>query len=84
MRRFRTLETLQEQIATDINARLLDKSVNVLFEEKSRDRWRGRTKTNKLVFVESNQDLLGKECDVKITWTGPWSMIGTLEAQTGS
>lgn len=84
MRRFRTLETLQEQIATDINARLLDKSVNVLFEEKSRDRWRGRTKTNKLVFVESNQDLLGKECDVKIIWTGPWSMIGTLEAQTGS
>ena len=78
MRRFRLLEELQEEISAEINARLLDQTVSVLFEEHRRGRWRGRTPTNKLVFVESDRDLLGQELDVKITWTGPWSMIGTL------
>lgn len=78
MRRFRLLETLQEEISTEINARYMDHSVTVLFEEKTRGRWRGRTPTNKLVFVESDQDLHGQEREVKIHWTGPWSMIGDL------
>jgi tRNA-2-methylthio-N6-dimethylallyladenosine synthase len=79
MRRFRLLESLQKEIATEINAHLMGKRVTVLFEEKSRGRWRGRTPTNKLVFVESDENLLGQERDVKITWTGPWSLIGSLE-----
>jgi len=78
MRRFRLLETLQEEIASEINARYLGETVRVLFEEKSRDRWRGRTRNNKLVFVESQENLLGEEQDITIHWTGPWSMIGTL------
>ncbi len=81
MRRFRLLESLQEEIATEINARLLGKTVSVLIEEKSKGRWRGRTPTNKLVFLESDENLLGQEKDVHITWTGPWSMIGTLEEE---
>ena len=32
----------------------------VLFEGKNKDRWRGRTPTNKLVFVSSEANLLGK------------------------
>ena len=79
MRRFRILEDLQEKIATEINGRLLGQTVNVLFEEKSRGRWRGRTPTNKLVFVESDENLLGQEQDIHITWAGPWSLIGSLE-----
>jgi tRNA-2-methylthio-N6-dimethylallyladenosine synthase len=79
MRRFRLLEELQEGISAEINARYLDQTVSVLFEEFSRGRWRGRTPTNKLVFVESDQDLLGQELEVKINWTGPWSMIGELD-----
>jgi tRNA-2-methylthio-N6-dimethylallyladenosine synthase len=79
MRRFRLLEDLQEKISDEINAKLMGETVNVLFEEKSKGRWRGRTPTNKLVFVESREDLRGQEKDVRITWTGPWSMIGTLE-----
>ncbi len=76
MRRFRLLEDLQEEISAEINIRYLGETVSVLFEEQSRGRWRGRTPTNKLVFVESDQDLLGEERLVRITWTGPWSMIG--------
>lgn len=80
MRRFRLLENLQKEISAEINARLLDTAVSVLFEEESRGRWRGRTPTNKLVFVESLEDLRGQERLVRLNWTGPWSMIGTLAA----
>jgi len=76
MRRFRELEALQEQVVGEINARYLNQTVDVLFEEKVKRRWKGRTRTNKLVFVESDEDLRGRLVNVKIDWTGPWSMIG--------
>ena len=79
MRRFRMLEELQERIVGEINARYLGETVPVLFEEKVKQRWKGRTPTNKLVFVESEEDLRGQIRDVHITWTGPWSMIGNLK-----
>jgi tRNA-2-methylthio-N6-dimethylallyladenosine synthase len=81
MRRFRLLEALQEKVSGEINSRLMDQTVSVLFEELSRGRWRGRTPTNKLVFVDSDENLLGQERDVVITWTGPWSMIGKLKSE---
>jgi len=77
-RRFRLLEELQESIATEIHATYLGKTVEVLFEEPVRGRWKGRTPTNKLVFVESQADLRGQILPVEITWTGPWSMQGRL------
>jgi len=76
--RFRKLEELQESIVAEINTRLLGEKVDVLFEEEVKGRWRGRTPTNKLVFVESEADLRGKILPVTITWTGPWSMQGKL------
>lgn len=74
MRRFRVLEDLQEKIVGEINARYLGEKVEVLFEEKVKGRWKGRTPTNKLVFIESDDDLRGKVLPVTVTWTGPWSM----------
>ncbi len=74
MRRFRLLEDLQEKIGGEINAQFLGQKVEVLFEDKVKGRWRGRTPTNKLVFVESEADLRGKVLPVTVTWTGPWSM----------
>jgi tRNA-2-methylthio-N6-dimethylallyladenosine synthase len=81
MRRFRLLEKLQEQIVGEINQKYLGQSVEVLFEEKVKGRWRGRTPTNKLVFVESDEDLHGRIESAKVTWTGPWSMQAALERQ---
>jgi len=81
MRRFRLLEDMQEQIVAEINARYLGETVDVLFEEKVKGRWKGRTPTNKLVFTESDDDLRGKVLPVKVTWTGPWSMQATLLRQ---
>ena len=78
MRRFRALEDLQEGIAGEINRHYLGETVQVLFEEKVKGRWKGRTETNKLVFVESARDLKAALLPVRITWAGPWSMIGAL------
>jgi tRNA-2-methylthio-N6-dimethylallyladenosine synthase len=80
-RRFRALEEQQERIVGEINSNYLGQVTEVLFEEKVRDRWKGRTPTNKLVFVQSSQNLTGKLANVHITWAGPWSMIGRLPQQ---
>ncbi len=74
MRRFRLLEDLQEKIVDEINQKYLGETVEVLFEEKVKNRWKGRTPTNKLVFVETEEDLRGKLLPVTVTWAGPWSM----------
>ena len=74
MRRFRVLEDLQEGIVAEINQSYLGATVEVLFEEKVKGRWKGRTPTNKLVFLESDDDLKGRIVPVTITWAGPWSM----------
>jgi tRNA-2-methylthio-N6-dimethylallyladenosine synthase len=79
MRRFRLLEHLQAGITAEINSRYLGTKVAVLFEDKVKGRWRGRTPTTRLVFVESSEDLRGQEREVLITWTGPWSMQGRLD-----
>lgn len=74
MNRFRELEELQSRIATEINSKYLDQTVEVLVEEKHKGRWKGRTRTNKLVFFESAINHHAKLVPVKIEWTGPWSM----------
>lgn len=78
MRRLHLLDDLQEQIVAEINKKYLGQTVDVLFEEKVKNRWRGRTPTNKLVFVESEDNLMGKILPVTVTWTGPWSMQANL------
>jgi tRNA-2-methylthio-N6-dimethylallyladenosine synthase len=78
MRRFRLLEAQQERIATEIAAKYLGEKVEVLFEEQVKGRWKGRTTTNKLVFVEDEGTLSGQVLPVRITWAGPWSMQGAL------
>ncbi|HEX9012854.1 MAG TPA: tRNA (N6-isopentenyl adenosine(37)-C2)-methylthiotransferase MiaB [Anaerolineaceae bacterium] len=78
MERFRQLEELQEGIAAEIHARKLGQRVPVLFEEKVKGRWKGRTPNNELVFVESDSDLRGEIRPAAITWTGPWSMQAAL------
>ncbi|MCX6055290.1 MAG: tRNA (N6-isopentenyl adenosine(37)-C2)-methylthiotransferase MiaB [Chloroflexi bacterium] len=77
--RFRALEKLQEKIIREIHASYQNQVIPILFEGKVKDRWKGRTPTNKLVFVESKEDLRGNILPVRIHWTGPWSMLGNLE-----
>ena len=63
----------------EINQKYLGETVEVLFEDKVKSRWRGRTPTNKIVFVETEENLRGKLLPVTVTWTGPWSMQAVLK-----
>ena len=76
MRRHKVLETLQEQVSTEINQRFLGEIVEVLVEDQHKGKWRGRNRQNKLVFIESDLPLRGRLVEAQITWTGPWSMQG--------
>lgn len=75
-RRRLAVDELQSRICAEINAAHLGRRVEVLVEGRVKDRWRGRTRTNKLVYFEDPRPLLGRLVDVEIEWTGPWSMIG--------
>jgi tRNA-2-methylthio-N6-dimethylallyladenosine synthase len=78
-RRLHMIDDQQAQILAEINGRWLGLTVEVLVEEKYKDRWKGRTPQNKLVFFEDDsRDWKGSLASVEITWTGPWSMIGRL------
>lgn len=76
MRRFRAVEELQAGIATEINAGYRGTIAEVLVESRHGARWKGRTRTNKLVFFDSPEYLRGSLIPVEIDWTGPWSLVG--------
>jgi tRNA-2-methylthio-N6-dimethylallyladenosine synthase len=94
-RRRKALDDLQAEIVAEINGRLLGRTVEVLVEGRKkarpacpehsrgergrRGRWWGRTRTGKLVFFEDERNWRGRLARVRITWTGPWSLIGEVE-----
>ena len=79
-RRRKALDDLQAEIVGQINAQLQDRPVEVLVEGKRKGRWWGRTRTDKLVFFEDegDTDWRGRLVQVKVNWTGPWSLIGEV------
>ncbi len=79
-RRFRVLEKQHERISGELNAALLGTVQEVLFEGTQRGKWKGRTRTNKLVFVDTREDLAGEILPVRIDRTSAWAMQGELVA----
>ena len=78
MRRFRVLESLQESIASGINAGQAGRVVEVLVEDLHHGRWTGRTRTNKLVFFEATGEWRGRLAQVQVDSTTAWSLRGHL------
>jgi len=81
LRRFRMLEDQQARIVGEINLRHLHQTAEVLIEDLHKGRWMGRTRTNKLVFLDDGSsaqphDWRGRLARVEITHTSPWSMQG--------
>jgi tRNA-2-methylthio-N6-dimethylallyladenosine synthase len=77
--RWRVLNDQHERISGQINRRYQDQTVEVLVEDQHKGKWRGRTRTNKLVFFEDEStDRRGQLAQVRIEKTGPWSMTGQL------
>ena len=79
--RVQRLEEVQQGISEKINKRLLGRTLEVLIDRKAGDKWQGRTRNDKLVFVESQEDYLGQTVNIEISKTGPWSLQGELPKQ---
>jgi len=77
--RLQRSEQLQERIATEINAQLLDKTVEVLVEGRKEGKWWGRTRSGKLVFFSDHGSFLGQLVKIRIEKTSPWSLQGKVE-----
>ncbi len=78
VRRRERIEELQQGIATEINARLLGSTVEVLVQNRKNEKWWGRTRTDKLVFFVDDADRLGQLVKIRIEKTSPWSLQGSL------
>ena len=77
--RLNIVEQLQEKIQTEINARLLGETIEILVEGQTRGKWYGRTRTDKLVFFNSDHDCPGLLMKIRIEKTSPWSLQGKVE-----
>ncbi|MBI4188524.1 MAG: tRNA (N6-isopentenyl adenosine(37)-C2)-methylthiotransferase MiaB [Chloroflexi bacterium] len=75
--RLNRIEKLQESIATEINARLMGQTVEVLVDGKNQGKWQGRTRSDKLVFFNADGDLTGQLVNIRIEKTSPWSLQGS-------
>lgn len=83
--RLQTLNLAIEEVGLQKNLLLVDTVQEILIEGKSNrkkfDRWRGRTRTNKLVNIDvpnSEIDYLGQIVNVKITEASGFSLQGVL------
>ena len=72
------VERLQEEIQTEINAGMVGHYEEILVEGRQRGKWRGRTRSNKLVFFEDEAYHQGNLVNVKIDRSSPWSLQGSL------
>ncbi|MFT7512672.1 MAG: tRNA-2-methylthio-N6-dimethylallyladenosine synthase, partial [Candidatus Omnitrophota bacterium] len=68
------IDELTEEILARRNLRYQDQVVEVLVESKAKEKWRGRTPDNRLVFFHDDRHLLGALVNVTVTQTGPWSL----------
>ena len=76
--RLSAIEKLQEKIATEINAKLLGKTGEVLVDGRNKGKWQGRTRSDKLVFFSDKNDYFGKLVNVMVEKTSPWSLQGKI------
>jgi tRNA-2-methylthio-N6-dimethylallyladenosine synthase len=77
-RRLEEIDRLQEKIQAENNANLRGETVEILVEGKKKDKWYGRTRTDKLAFFRSDREQRGKLVNVKIEKTSAWSLQGMI------
>jgi tRNA-2-methylthio-N6-dimethylallyladenosine synthase len=73
-----SVEKLQEEIVSAINAKLIGTDIEILVEGNKGGKWYGRTRTDKLVFFKHIDDCAGRLVKVRITKAGAWSLQGDI------
>lgn len=84
--RLTRLVQVQNQISLAINKTLEGQIWEVLVEGRSKTnpaRWSGRTRTNKIVVFEGDENLIGKIVEIKIECARTWTLLGSLKNVRG-
>lgn len=82
--RLQRLDALQAGISLQAHQRLKGQNAEILIESaeserKDVDQWRGRTRQNRLVFLNrGTEDLLGQIVTVRVEKVSPWAMQGAV------
>lgn len=77
-RRHTIIEEVQRQIALELNQDLVGSTQEILVEGYKDGCWYGRTRSNKLGYIEAGECHLGELVVVEIMQAGPWSLRGKL------
>ena len=72
------LEELQSGVQTEINLCLQGSTLEVLVEDEKSGRAFGRSRNDKLVYIDQATDRIGELLDVRINESTPWSLQGAL------
>jgi tRNA-2-methylthio-N6-dimethylallyladenosine synthase len=81
LERLHTLIELQKQVSKRKNQRMVGRTFKVLVDGVSRrdkDRWKGKTRTNKTVVIEADRGILGTIASVKIHEADSFTLFGKL------
>ena len=76
--RLKALEELQAGVQTEINRQLESSAVEVLVEGTKDGRAYGRSRNDKLVYMDDATDSVGDLLDVEIVKSSPWSLQGAV------
>jgi len=76
--RLQAIDEIQATIQGELNTRFQDKTVEVLIEGTKRGQVQGRSRNDKLVYVEGADGMIGHTAPVEIEHTGPWSLKGRV------
>ena len=77
--RLASVNELQERIQTELNRDLEGKKFDVLVDGRTRGKLQGRTRGDKIVYIEGGDSLIGQTRSIEITETSPWSLRGELQ-----
>ena len=69
---------MQESVQVEINKKLIGQELEVLVEGKKRNKVFGRTRNDKLVFIDTDYDKTNEFVCVKIDDSTAWSLQGTI------
>ena len=82
-RRISAIDQLQAGIQADINKAYVGNVYEVLVDGHRRGQWTARTRTDKLVYIDDPQPLLGHTVDAAIHEATSWSLRGKTAVPVG-
>ena len=77
--RLAEVSRMQEQIQNGMNKRLAGQKFEVLVDNRTRGRLQGRTRGDKIVYLQGEDSMIGQTVTVRITDATPWSLRGEVQ-----